>query len=105
MNEMAALNIAYKLNPEYFNLLPILPNENSTILFDPASYGQFLGGVDKKIFSKKYSTKNHYVGKFIQEKKLIPKFDNTGPHVLFKQQRYELSNLHIHKKNLQKFMI
>ena len=104
MNEMAALNIAYKLNPEYFKLLPILPNENSTIIFDPASYGQFLGGVDKKLFSKKFTTKNHFIGKKIEEKLIYPKFDKFGPFVEQNNIRYELANLHIHKKNLKKFI-
>ena len=35
-------------NPNLFNILPDLPNSVNDIIFDPASYGQYLGGTHHK---------------------------------------------------------
>jgi len=103
-NEMAALNIAYRLKPELFNLLQILPNEHSKVVFDPASYGQYISGVHKKLFSKGYATNNHFVGEQILNNNLKPYFNSKKAYVVFNEKKVDLVNLHIHKKNLKKFI-
>ncbi len=106
VTEMSALGIVNKKYPDLFNLLPVLPSEERNITFDPGSYGQYLGGVDKKIFSRGYASENHYVGKKIIKKEIFPGFDfSIGPYVETSNQKHELVNLHVHKKNLKKFML
>lgn len=106
LTEMSALNIAKILNPEYFSLLPILPSDNTDMLFDPGSYGQYLGGVYKKYFSKGYKSDNHFIGRKIISSEIQPNFSKKkGPFVESKHKIFELVNLHIHKKNLSKFKI
>ena len=43
---MILLNLAYIQNPNRFNLLDVVPSENSDIAFDPISYGQYVAGID-----------------------------------------------------------
>ena len=47
---MSALAIVNKIYPDLFNLLPVLPGQKDNFVFDPGSYGQYLGGVDKIFF-------------------------------------------------------
>tara|TARA_B100000900_G_scaffold71808_1_gene57145 strand:+ start:27016 stop:27852 length:837 start_codon:yes stop_codon:yes gene_type:complete len=106
ITEMSALGIVNKIYPDLFNLLPVLPRQEYNFVFDPGSYGQYLGGVDKKYFSKGYVSENHIIGRKIIKDKIKPTFSKTeGPAVHNKEQKYELVNLHIHKKNLKKFLI
>ena len=48
LNEMKILSIIKSENNELIEPLDILPYGNKSIIFDPASYGQFLGGTHKK---------------------------------------------------------
>lgn len=102
LTEMKTLYIAYLQKPELFNLLPVLPGDN--IIFDPGSYGQYLGGVHYKKFSKKYINKDHIVGKALENKEIQIFTKNKVPKVEKNGATYELANLHVHKKNLSKFM-
>lgn len=105
LNEMIMLNIAYIKNPDCFNLLSVLPEENIEFIFDPGSYGQYLGGVDKSPFSKKYINDEHYAGRNIIKYGYVIKFNDGFPVVISNYHEYKLVNLHIHKKNLSKFII
>lgn len=104
LNEMLLMNIAYINSPNSFRLLKIVPPNSDYILFDPGSYGQYLGGVDRKIFSKKTINFDHYVGRDILKKGLKVSFKNGTPKVMYKKNEYYLANLHIHKKNLGDFI-
>lgn len=104
LNEMIMLNIAYIKNPDLFNLLKILPENDSEFIFDPGSYGQYLGGVDKHFFSKKNITDDHYVGRNIIKYGYDIKFNEGLPVVIANEKEFKLVNLHIHKKNLRKFL-
>ena len=42
LNEMEILSIINKRKDLFFNILPDLPYSTNSILFDPASYGQYL---------------------------------------------------------------
>jgi len=101
LTEMKALYICYKKNPSLFNLLPVLPE--SEVIFDPGSYGQYLGGVHYKRFSKKYINEKHLVGKlYLKDNFQIKKKDGVA-FALKDGKKYELANIHVHKKNLKKF--
>ena len=100
---MILLNIIYIENPNLFNLLDTIPKLNNEIIFDGMSYGQYLGGVDKKVLSKKYLNRAHYAGRAMLDKGFRPKFSNHGPYINFEDKMFEIANLHIHKKNLSKF--
>ena len=104
LNEMIMLNIAYIKNPDRFNLLKVLPEKDSEFIFDPGSYGQYLGGVDKHLFSKKYKNDKHYVGRNIIKYGYDIKLNEGLPVVISNKEEFKLVNLHIHKKNLRKFL-
>lgn len=104
LNEMIMLNIAYIKNPNRFNLLKVLPENDSEFIFDPGSYGQYLGGVDKHFFSKKYTNDEHYVGRNIIKYGYDIRFSEGLPVVISNEREFKLVNLHIHKKNLRKFL-
>ena len=98
------LNIAYINKPKNFNLLDTIPKNNKKILFDPAGYGQYIGGVDKKIFSKKNIDLDHYLGRELLKKGFEIKFNKGHPVVKDGDKIFEIANLHLHKKNLEKFL-
>jgi hypothetical protein len=96
--------------------LPILPfgefsehfNDFNSI-FDPASWGQFVGGlVDKCVPGAK--PKDHYIGQLLianPEYTVIWKRDNYSrkiPYFKYKDQEVKINNLHIHSKELYKYM-
>lgn len=105
--EMRHLGILYEFYPEMFNLLPILPYENSQIIFDPASYGQYLNGTHLKrgnyIFKRRWVSMNHIVGSELKSKRINCGFKQQ-PFVLFEKSKVDLVNLHVHSKNLAKFL-
>lgn len=103
LNEMIILNIIYIENPNLFNLLDTIPKLNNEIIFDGMSYGQYLGGVDKKVLSKYYLNRAHYAGRAMLDKGFRPKLSNQKPYIIYEDKIFEIANLHIHKKNLRKF--
>lgn len=105
LNEMMILNIAYIENPNYFNLLKTIPNEVENIIFDGSSYGQYLGGIDKKRFSKREINVSQYAGRAMIEMGYRPKMKSNGPIIEYGGKIYKIANLHIHKKNLSNFLL
>jgi len=106
VNEMKILNSVFNMDKDLFNLLPVVP-EIKNILFDPASYGQYIGGTDgnpRKIFSKPWAGSHHYVGREILNGKLKVRFKNNLPYVMKNNNRYDIANLHIHSKRLEKYL-
>ena len=109
LHEMRMLNIIKEKNNELFNILPTLPyNLDSNIIFDPAAYGQFFNGMHHRrgnyIFKRRWVNTKDIVGREIKAKRIIPKFLNGFPYVEYKNKKIEVSNLHIHSKNLKKFL-
>ena len=107
LNEMKMLAKVHNYKPELFNLLPHLPSEEGDFIFDPASYGQYIGGLDgkpRRLFSKPWAGDHHYVGSLILKKEISVKFKNQQPFAEMNNKRFDLANLHIHSKNLKKFL-
>jgi len=107
LNEMRILNLALENNPNSFSILPSLPYQGE-IIFDPASYGQFLNGTDLKrgnyVFKRRYISTNQIVGRELKSKRISVKFENSRPIVNFENKPCRLMNLHVHSKNLNKYV-
>ena len=103
LNEMKMLMKIYNKESSLFNLLPVIPNEFGDEVFDPASYGQYLGGT-KERFSKKFTDENHLAGKMIREGNFKPIIYNSYPKIVSNNKKFELVNLHIHSKKIKKFL-
>jgi len=107
-NEMKMMHITKQENPEIFSLLPTTPYKNSSLLFDPAGYGQFLDGAHLNrgnfYFKRRYISLNSEVGRELKSKRIKLQFKNNLPSVFFNSKKFELCNLHIHSKRLHKFL-
>ena len=107
LNEMDILGKIFNFNSNIFNTLPILPYENPAYVFDPASYGQYFGGTaqkPRKTFSIRVKEEHHIVGREILSKRIKPKMINNEPYVFHNDEKYKIANLHIHSKQLNKFL-
>lgn len=104
LNEMILMNIAYIKNPEFFKLLEVLPGSDNDVIFDPGSYGQYIGGTHNKRFSKNFINIDHYVGREILKDGFKVSFENKKPFINHSKQIFELANLHVHSKNLHKYV-
>jgi SAM-dependent methyltransferase/beta-galactosidase beta subunit len=100
-NEMQLLGGIYKRRPDLIKRIDILPNE-SGIVFDPSSYGQYFGGTDNGHPSGWYG-EHHVIGKKISEGSLVPILLDHKPYVVMDGNRYAIANLHIHSKNTERF--
>ena len=108
LNEMRMLKIADLLNPKLFNILDSLPYNKNKYIFDPSSYGQYFDGTHLKrgnyYFKRRYISTNHIIGREIKSKRIKPVFASKKPSVNFDNKEYDLVNLHVHSKNLHKFL-
>jgi hypothetical protein len=111
-NEMRLFS---KLNEteKCFNLLPILPFgefsnnfDKFDSLFDPSSYGQHIGGTpDNPTPSWVCQTNTHRaIDPYLSNKEVEVIFYNQEPFVKYKNEEYKLNNLHIHSKQLSKYV-
>ena len=96
VSEMSLLHMALK--EQIVVGLPILPHQNDTIVFDPGSYGQFLGGTNNG-HSSGFTDAQHFIGEAINSGDLNIVFDSE-PSV----NGVKIFNLHIHSKNLKDFI-
>lgn len=105
LNEMMLLNIVYIENKHLFNILPSIPTNknNNNIIFDSITYGQYISGVHNTFFSKKIIEENSYVGRFILREAPEIKFKKI-PFIKYKNEIYDLANLHIHSKKLDDYL-
>jgi len=107
VSEMRHLGILNQMYPELFNLLPILPYDNHEVVFDPAGYGQYLNGTHVRrgnyIFKRRWISMKHIVGSELKSKRIKLKF-KENPYVVYDKKNVELVNLHIHSKNILKFL-
>jgi len=118
MNEMTLFFIYSQcVNEDYLDYFPILPRgeysyniDRFNSLFDPASYGQFVGGTDSKK-EPGFLDKRHYIGRemllYPNDYGVIWDVDEAGrrcPYLVYTDGRMRINNLHIHSKNLWRFI-
>ena len=106
LNEMEVLSKIQQKLPMLFKLLPDLPYGNQGTIFDPAGYGQYLGGTfnnPKKWYKRKQPILDHSVGQEISSNRISVGFKANAPTVSYKEKKIPIANLHIHSKDLFKF--
>lgn len=106
LNEMELLSIIKEKNSTLFSSLPNLPYGSQKIIFDPATYGQYFGGLpanSNSLFRRRHISLSHTVGKEISSKRIKPIF-RGNPRVLYNTKKIDIVNLHIHSKQLSKFL-
>ena len=105
-NEMDLLGMVYRQETTLFNLLPILPYDSS-IIFDPLSYGMYIDGTHtepRKFYSKRKVDFNDLIGVELYSKRIKTKFIDNNPLVYWDNKTFKMSNLHIHSKRFEKFL-
>ena len=115
VNEMSLMKV-YGMNngDEYMSNLPILPTGDFSThfsdflsLFDPASWGQFVGGT--RIEGPGAKPPDHYIGVLLRQNKnwfidwKIEKGLKT-PYLNKDGELIKINNLHIHSKKLSKYV-
>jgi len=117
VNEMTLMRAYGKEKGEkYLDNLPILPfgdfSENFEVfnsIFDPASWGQFVGG-EVKYKTPGCKPTDHYIGQELlqhPEYDVVWKKDNKGrniPYFKYDDTEVKINNFHIHSKNLHKYI-
>jgi len=110
LSEMILLDLIYTHTRNTIDYLPILPfepgNDNFeklNVLFDGASYGQYLGGTNNGNEKGWYGL-HHYIGNAIHTKNIQVVFDKQ-PYIIFDNKQIPIMNLHIHSKKLENFLI
>lgn len=115
LNEMTMLHQAQL--EMYIDSLTVLPRNykysflhDDNFLFDPGSYGQYLGGTNNHDHGPGYAGDHHYIGAEINKMNITPYWDSghKKPFVAStpddgSTKTYPLFNLHIHSKNLKAF--
>ncbi len=111
-----------KFNTNLIHNFPIFPNiyantdeelfvsenyENFNMIFDAAAMGQFLGGVDPKNIPNNTTgfINETCIIKYNKYNFILEKYDNINkPFIIINDVKIPIFNLHIHSKNLKKFM-
>lgn len=105
VHEMSIAKI-YEEETNQLDFFPILKTDNTfpffNSLFDPASYGQYLGGTNNHGLGPGYAGMHHIVGREILNNRHIPYISTNGtPYV----DNIKLNTLHVHSKQLQNFLL
>ena len=102
ISDMALLDIIYRSNKHY-KMLPCLPFGNNSCnyeqlqyVFDPTSYGQYLGGTNNG-HPVGYQEYYHFIGKELIDKNINVIFDKQ-PFVVYNNKKIPIFNLHVHNK-------
>jgi hypothetical protein len=115
VNEMTLIRAFSKDHPREVSFLPILPfGEFSTnfsefdSIFDPASWGQFVGGTQSEGPGAKPT--DHYIGQLLlhhPEYTVVWRENGRGlkiPYFSYDEKEVKINNLHIHSKKLSKYL-
>jgi hypothetical protein len=109
LSEMILIDLIYTHTKEVIDYLPILPfspgNDNFdklNVLFDGASYEQYLGGTNNG-HNKGWHGLHHYVGQEISRNSIQIIFEDK-PYIFFNSKKIPILNLHIHSKKLKNFV-
>jgi len=109
ITDMAFLDLIYRRGKEY-KMLPCLPYgafsqnfETLQCVFDPTSYGQYLGGTNQQ-HPPGYMENYHFIGHELLQKNIEVIFDKR-PFVVYNNKKIPIFNLHVHnKKAIPKFL-
>ena len=101
-NEMVIIE---KINKKYSLIeeLPTTPTNDFNYIFDPADYGFLIDGHPYETGVSNVYKKNK-VGKYILQNKPKIMFIKNKPVLKTNDQAYKIINLHIHSKNLKRFV-
>lgn len=113
-NEMMLLAHIWKNYDNIIEYFPIQPegkgSQNLEVfggVFDPASYGQFLGGTQSD-GPGWYGKDHHWIGKSLHQNKYSFEWcEKNGikkPILICRKRKYRIFNLHCHSKKLNEFM-
>jgi len=87
--------------------LPLFPDDKyfdlTNTVFDGASYGQYIGGTNNG-HAPGWFGLNHYVGQKLHKKEIDIHFNDKKPHIVYGNKTISIYNLHIHSKNLIKYV-
>lgn len=97
ISEMSLLNLALRNN--LVKSFPTIENQTGTFVYDPGSYGQYFGGTNNG-HSSGFIDGTHYIGLNIKSGKLRPTIENGLP----RTESNLIFNLHVHSKNLERFI-
>lgn len=90
---------------DFFPVLPYGPYSSNyqefKSLFDPASYGQYIGGTNNHGNGVGYAGKHHIIGKEILNGNIRAKFNGKYPET---HNGIKINNLHVHSKQLNRFI-
>lgn len=106
ISEMMMINLIKEHTKNIIDYLPALPHgvgsdnfDKLNVLFDGASYGQYIGGTNNG-HDTGWAEEHHYVGKMILDGRLQIRFENQKPYGIIDRNVYDIMNLHIHSKKL-----
>ena len=110
LSEMILIDLIHTHTKDVMDYLPILPDgvgcdnfDKLRVLFDGASYGQYLGGTNKQD-NKGWFGMHHYIGREINNKTIQVVFEDK-PYVITHNKKIPLTNLHVHSKKLEQYII
>jgi hypothetical protein len=97
-----------------YETIPILPNNISVerysnnytefnSVFDPSSYGQYLGGIYRQCIPGWYNASQE-IGIHIGNNNIKVFIENKIPYIDCQDKKIKINNLHIHSKQLEKFI-
>jgi hypothetical protein len=98
-NEMTLL---YHCGKDLISNLPVHPELGSftDIIFDPSSYGQFIGGTPNG-HAPGFVDPNQLIGSILTKNETKIFVENKLPYVSFNGKTFRIANLHIHSKKLK----
>ena len=109
LSEMILIDLIYEHTKNTIDYLPILPFGKGSdnfdklqVLFDGASYGQYIGGTNNGD-GKGWTGRHHYVGCAIQDGVIKVTYDKI-PYVVFNGKQIPILNLHVHSKKLKDYL-
>lgn len=109
LSEMIMIDLIHTHTKNVIDYLPVLPSgigsdnfDRLGVLFDGASYGQYLGGTNNGA-GKGWTGRHHYIGERIEDNVIQVYFDGV-PYCVIGDKKINISNLHIHSKNLKEFI-
>jgi len=109
LSEMILIDLIYEHTKNIIDYLPILPFGKGSdnfdklqVLFDGASYGQYIGGTNNGD-GKGWTGRHHYTGCAIQDNIIKVIYDRV-PYVMFNGKQIPILNLHIHSKKLKEYL-